>query len=176
MACDFFTGSLHKWPMGPKEAGLLYVRRGLAETVWPSVVGAGYENVEIRSAERFESFGQRNDPTIAALAPAVEFHNVIGKDRVEARLRALFQRLRAGVAAIPGASVLTPSDPEASAGILVFNLPGIDGRTAFETLHSEHGVAVTRSGLVDGLRLSPHVYNTFEEVDRVLEALREMAA
>ena len=176
MACDFFTGSLHKWPMGPKEAGLLYVRRGLAETVWPSVVGAGYENVEIRSAERFESFGQRNDPTIAALAPAVEFHNVIGKDRVEARLRAVFQRLRAGVTAIPGASVLTPSDPEASAGILVFNLPGIDGRTAFETLHSQHGVAVTRSGLVDGLRLSPHVYNTFEQVDRVLEALREMAA
>ena len=174
MGCDFFTGSFHKWPMGPKEAGLLYVRRGLAEAVWPSVVAFGYEDAETRGAEKFESYGQRNDPTIAALAPALEFHNVIGKARVEARLRVLFEHLRAGVADIPGATILTPSDPAASAAILVFNLPGIDGQTAFDTLQQEYRVAVTRAGIVDGLRLSPHVYNTLDDVDLVLEALREM--
>lgn len=175
MACDFFTGSFHKWPMGPKEAGLLYVRRGLAGSVWPSVVAFGYEDAVARGAEKFESFGQRNDPTIAALAPAVDFHETIGRERVEARLRVLFEHLRAGVADIPGASILTPADPAASAAILVFNLPGIDGRTAFETLQREYRVAVTRAGIVDGLRVSPHIYNTLEDVDLVLEALREMA-
>ena len=175
MACDFFTGSLHKWPMGPKETGLLYVRRGLAEIVWPSVVAYGYEDAEARGAEKFESFGQRDDPTIAALVPTVDFHNVIGKERVEARLRVIFERMRAGVAEIPGASILTPSDPAASAAILVFSLPEISGQAAFEALYKEYGVAVTPAAIIDGLRLSPHVYNTLADVDAVLEALRVLA-
>ena len=174
MACDFFTGSLHKWPMGPKETGLLYVRRGMAETVWPSIVAFGYEDAEARGVEKFESLGQRDDPTIASIVPTVDFHNVIGKERVEARLRVIFERLRAGVAEIPGASILTPSDPAASAAILVFSLPEISGQAAFETLYQEYGVAVARAPINDGLRLSPHIYNTLADVDAVLEALREL--
>jgi isopenicillin-N epimerase len=175
LGCDFFTGSLHKWPMGPKEAGLLYVRRGMAETVWPSIVTFGYENAEALGAKKFESLGQRDDPTIAAIVPTVDFHNVIGKERVEARLRVVVERLRAGVAEIPGVSILTPSDPAASAAILVFSLPEISGQTAFERLYRENGVAVAQSPIIDGLRLSPHVYNTLADVDAVLVALRELA-
>ena len=175
MAFDFFTGSLHKGPMGPKEAGLLYVRRGLAEKVWPSVVAFGYENSEALGAKKFESLGQRDDPTIAAIVPTVNFHNEIGKDRVEERLRVIVDRLRAGVAEIPGASILTPSDSAASAAILVFSLSGISGQAAFELLYGEYGVAVAPAAINDGLRFSPHIYNTLADVDAALEALRTLA-
>ena len=176
MGCDFFTGSLHKWPMGPKETGLLYVRRGSAVRVWPSVVSVGYETAESEGARKLETFGQRDDPAVAAITPAVEFLDSIGKEKAETRLRAIVARLRRGIEAIPGATILTPSDPAISAGILIFSLPGIGGTDAFEALYRDHNVGSAQAALVDGVRLSPHIYNTMADVDRVLDALREIAA
>ena len=176
MGCDFFTGSLHKWPMGPKETGLLYVRRDQVERVWPSVVSLGYEEAQGAGARKFEALGQREGPRVSAVVPAVEFLDSLGKQQIEARLRAIVARLREGIEAIPGASILTPADPALSAGILVFNLPGIDGRDAFEALYRDHDIGCTPSALVNGLRLSPHIYNTMADVDRVVDALTQIAS
>ncbi|MDE0001914.1 MAG: aminotransferase class V-fold PLP-dependent enzyme [Rhodospirillaceae bacterium] len=174
MGCDFFTGSLHKWPMGPKETGLLYVRRGSADHVWPSVVGVGYDDAENKGALKLETLGQRDDPAIAAIVPAMDFLESIGKARIEARLRAIVARLRRGIEAIPGVSILTPPDPAINAGILIFSLPGITGSDAFEALYREHDIGSARAGLVDGVRLSPHIYNTLADADRVVDALRDI--
>ena len=176
MACDFYTGSLHKWPMGPKETGLVYVRHGLAERVWPSLVSVGYEAAETQGAQKFETLGQRSDPTIAAIGPTIEFHNAISKSIIEARLRFIVQRLRDGISLIPGASILTPPDPSMSAGVLVFSLSGIGGRQAFEALYHGYGIAAAPAGINDGIRLSPHIFNTTSDVELVLSALTEVAA
>lgn len=176
MGCDFFTGSLHKWPMGPKETGLLYVRRGSADRVWPSVVGVGYDTAEDKGALKLETLGQRDDPAMAAIVPAMDFLESIGKERVEARLRAIVARLRRGIEAIPGASFLTPPDPAINAGILIFSLPGITGGDAFEALYRDHDIGSAPAGLVDGVRLSPHIYNTLADADRVVDALKAIAA
>lgn len=176
MGCDFFTGSLHKWPMGPKETGLLYVRRGSADRVWPSVVGVGYDTAEDRGALKLETLGQRDDPAMAAIVPTMDFLESIGKETVEARLRTIVARLRRGVEAIPGVSILTPPDPAISAGILIFGLPGITGTDAFEALYRDHDIGSARAGLIDGVRLSPHIYNTLADADRVVDALKAIAA
>ena len=176
MGCDYFTGSLHKWPMGPKETGLLYVRRGSADHVWPSVVGVGYDSAENKGALKLETLGQRDDPAMAAIVPAMDFLESIGKERVEARLRAIVARLRRGIEAIPGVSILTPPDPAINAGILIFSLPGVTGGDAFEALYRDHDIGSAQAGLVDGVRLSPHVYNTLADADRVVDALKAIAA
>ena len=176
MGCDFFTGSLHKWPMGPKETGLLYVRRGSADRVWPSVVGVGYDTAEDKGALKLETLGQRDDPAMAAIVPAMDFLESIGRDRIEARIRVIVARLRRGVETIPGVSILTPADPAINAGILIFSLPGITGSDAFETLYREHDIGSARAGLVDGVRLSPHIYNSLADADRVVDALKAIAA
>ena len=176
MGCDFFTGSLHKWPMGPKETGLLYVRSGSADQVWPSVVGVGYDTAEDKGALKLETLGQRDDPAIAAIVPAMDFLESIGAERVEARIRAIVARLRRGIETIPGVSILTPPDPAINAGILIFSLPGITGGDAFEALYRDHDIGSARAGLVDGVRLSPHVYNTLADADRVVDALKAIAA
>ena len=175
MACDFYTGSLHKWPMGPKETGLLYVRRGLAERVWPSLVSVGYEAAETQGAQKFETLGQRSDPTIAAIGPAIEFHNTINKEIIEARLRFIVQRLRNGISLIPGASILTPPDPSMSAGVLVFSLPGIGGREVFEALYHGYDIAAAPAGINNGVRLSPHIFNTLSDIESVILSLTEIA-
>ena len=176
MGCDYFTGSLHKWPMGPKETGLLYVRSGSEDRVWPSLVGVGYDTAENEGALKLENFGQRDDSAISAIIPAMDFLDSIGRERIEARLRALVARLRRGIEAIPGTSILTPADSAINASILIFSLPGINGSDAFEALYRNHDIGSARAGLVDGVRLSPHVYNSMADVDRVLDALRAITA
>ena len=67
-------------------------------------------------------------------------------------------------------------DPAINAGILIFDLPGIDGQDAFEALYRDHDIGCARAALVNGVRLSPHIYNTMADADRVLDALGEIAA
>jgi len=176
LGCDFFTGSLHKWPMGPKETGILYVKMGLAEQVWPSIVTVGYDKIDPMSAAKFDNLGQLDDAKVAAIAPAIEFCNQIGARTVETRLRVITDRLKQGVRDIPGSVLLTPEEHAMSAGVVIFSLPGIAGRSAFEKLYKEHRIAAAPAGIIDGIRLSPHVYNTDSEIDRAVEALKNISA
>ena len=86
MGCDAYTASAHKWLCGPKEAGVLYLRR-----VSPHTVAFGWGEQHARGdkgARKFETLGQRDDACLASLAPAVDFHLEIGRARIESRFRA----------------------------------------------------------------------------------------
>ena len=80
MGCDFFTASSHKWFCGPKEVGLLYVRKDRIAALHPTLVGLGWEKARTAGARKFETLGQRDDARIAAMLEAVRFHNVIGNN------------------------------------------------------------------------------------------------
>jgi len=78
MGCDFYTGSCHKWLGGPKEAGVLFVRRAHHDTVWPAGASTDWHEEKHQGARKFTSFGQRNDATLAAVGMAIDFHGAIG--------------------------------------------------------------------------------------------------
>lgn len=176
IGCDFFTGSSHKWLMGPKEAGILYVRKDRVKDLWPSMVGVGWEQVKDKGANKFSTLGQRDDATVSAMAKAVEFHNNIGKDRVEARIRQLAAAIKTKVQQnIPNAVFRTPLDPDLSSGVVVFNVPGIDLQNTFNKLYKEHDIGcATMRGEFAGIRFSPNIYNLLEEVDRVIDAVTSL--
>ena len=85
MGCDFFTASSHKWFCGPKEVGLLYVRKDRVAALHPTLVGLGWEKARTAGARKFETLGQRDDARIAAMLEAVRFHEI---DREKPRLGA----------------------------------------------------------------------------------------
>ncbi len=173
IGCDFYTGSSHKWFVGPKEAGLLYVRRDQVDDLWPSDVGVGWEGALENGAQKFENLGQRDDAAVSAMGTAAEFHQTIGIEAVDARVRALAARLKEAVAArFPAARFVTPLDPSMSAGVVIFALPGVATRDLFEALYSEHNIAC--AGMGEGVRFSPHIYNTMDEIDRVVEAIAQL--
>ncbi len=68
IGCDFFSASAHKWYCGPREAGVLYVRSGIEERLWPTVVGAGFANAT--GLARYETLGQRDDAAVAGFGSA----------------------------------------------------------------------------------------------------------
>jgi len=177
IGCDAFTGSSHKWFVGPKEAGILYVRRDRIPDVWPSDVGVGWESALENGAQKFENLGQRDDAAVSAMGTTAAFHNTIGPSRVEGRVRELAAAIKHGLTeSVPGITFHTPSETDLSAGVVIFVPPRAQARDLFNTLYSGHTIAgASMGGDFTGVRLSPHVYNTMAEVDRVVEVVASLA-
>ena len=176
LGCDCYTGSAHKWFLGPKEGGILYVRRERAPEIWPLMVGVAWEERHALGARRFSTLGQRDDANHAAVGRTVEFLETIGNVPIEARVRSLATALKAAVAErIPAAEVLTPTGPVFSGGVVVFTVPGADLQAAFDRLYADHQVGCALMGTEKQyLRFCPHIYNSMDEVHRVVEAVRSL--
>jgi len=175
IGCDSYSTSAHKWLMGPLEAGLLYVRAERIPQIWPSIVTAGWAE-DLKGARKFEVFGQRDDPRVVALEAAIDFVNLIGIRTVEARMRALAMRVKSQLRDIPGVQLKTNLEPELSGGVVKFRLKSIPTLQAYNTLWERHrmAIAMTASGDAEGLRISPQIYNSMEEIDRAVAAVREL--
>ena len=176
MGCDFYTGSSHKWLVGPKEAGLLYVSHERIDNLWPSDVGVGWEAALERGAAKFENLGQRDDACVTAMGTAVSFHEAIGPQSIEERVRFLAAALKQGIQERISASFFhTPVESEMSAGVVVFLIPSRNARALYEELYSKHAIAgAAMGGDFTGVRLCPHLYNTMDEVERVVDTLSQI--
>lgn len=175
LGCDSYSASAHKWLMGPLEAGILWVREERIPQIWPSIVTAGWTD-HLQGARKFEVFGQRDDPRVVALEAAVDFINVIGVPTVEARVQALATRAKLQLQDIPAVHLKTNLEPQLSAGVVKFHLKNVPTKQAYDTLWEKHrlAIAMTPSGDAEGLRFSPHVYNSTDEVDRAVAAVKEI--
>lgn len=176
IGCDSYSTSAHKWLMGPLEAGLLYVRAERIPRLWPSIVTAGWAD-DLKGARKFEVFGQRDDPRVVALEAALDFVNLIGMANVESRTRVLAARAKAGLAAIPAVELKTNREAALSGGVVKFKLRNVPTKRAYDLLWERHKVAIamTASGDSEGLRFSPHIYNSPEQIDRAVAAVKELA-
>ncbi|MGD2152384.1 MAG: aminotransferase class V-fold PLP-dependent enzyme [Gemmatimonadales bacterium] len=181
LSCDFYVASGHKWTLGPKGTGLLYVRDEWLDRWRPSYVGAYSDSRFDLAAGIFErlraasasEYGTRNTPLVVGLGAAFDFLSTIGMETVAARGAELAARLREGLSRLRDAEILTPDD--AAAAILTFRLPaaGGDPWDWCNRLRREHGLRlrpVGEAGL-DAVRASTHIFNSEEEVDRLVEAL-----
>lgn len=172
MGCDSYSASAHKWFMGPKEAGLLYVREGRIPGLWPATVAPGWgddADPDVVGARKFESLGQRDDACLASVGTAAVFHSAIAPPAVAARVAHLAAALKEGVVEV-GMTLVTPSDPKLSGGVCIVRATG-DRRAAVNRLYEEHGIAGAGTG---GLRLCPHVYNTMDHVRRAVEGVKAL--
>ncbi|HXI42351.1 MAG TPA: aminotransferase class V-fold PLP-dependent enzyme [Bryobacteraceae bacterium] len=176
IGCDSYSASAHKWLMGPLEAGILWVRAERIPQIWPSIVTAGWTD-HLKGARKFEVFGQRDDPRVVALEAAVDFINLIGMPAVEARMQALATRAKIQLKEIATVELKTNLEPELSGGVVKFRVKSQPTKRAYDLLWERHrlAIAMTPSGDAEGLRFSPQIYNSMEEVDRAVAAVKEIA-
>ena len=182
LGVDTFASSSHKWMLAPKGSGLLYIRREVQDRVHPVFLHSGYGGYSASS-------GTRDVPGILGHGVAMDFHNLLGRDRVEARCRELSARLREHLQRIPKVRILTPAQPELSGGILTFSVDGLSAGLVARRLLEEHDMAVkvaqgtyafvpdpdVQGESYNALRVSTHIYNDEAEVDRLAAAVEEMA-
>ena len=164
---DFYSGSAHKWPCGPKENGVLYINKSAQSKIWASIFSAYPGRVGV--SRTFEGFGQRDEPAMIAFGEALTFQTKIGRAQIEKRSRELTQALIAGLKKIDGVKIWTSPDPSRSRRRAVVPA-GQPRRRASCRRRSTRRIAIgcaTRGGQDrPGIRFSPHFYNTHAEVDR----------
>ena len=172
---DFYSGSAHKWPCGARECGVLFVNARVHERIWPTSYSAYPGAVGI--SRRLEAFGQRDEATMIAFGEALTFQTTVGRAAIEQRARALTQQLLAGLHRIEGFASFTAPEPDRTVAVVTF-VPGtLDARKLVAALYQNDKIGVTTGGGAGraGVRVSPHFYNTPDEVDRLLAALTRYA-
>lgn len=189
LGCDMLTATGRKFLRGPRGTGFLYIRRSFLEGVEPAFIdlfGApwtGPAQYTLRpDARRFEMW-EANYATRLGFGAAIEYALSVGLDRIEGRCRALADRLRCELAETSG---ITVRDLGANLGSIVsFTHGEIEAKTIMGKLAAE-GISVsvsppastpldaTARRLPNVVRVSPHYYNTDEELTTFAAALRRI--
>jgi selenocysteine lyase/cysteine desulfurase len=172
LECDYLGTSLHKWLQAPKGTGLLYIKREKIAKVWPLFAsGVTRPKEDIR---KFELYGTWPE-TILGIEDAVAFHNAIGAERKEARLRSLTHYWVDAVRQIPGIRFHTSF--RNSCSITCVELDGVKTPALRNWLLEKHGIltmdVTRRTREFAGIRISPGLSNTKAELDRFAAALAE---
>ncbi len=169
---DCYASSPHKWLLAPQGTGLLYLRKEWRTRLWPTLASGDWDKLEL-GAQRFNHLGTLDESRLAGLHAALAFHNALGPDRVYARIEELRQRIIARLSENPRVHIVSPNDNR-GAGMVSFKL---DGMASLE-LQKRLGAKNIRTRVIGEydygyMRLSPHVYTSFEEIDRVCETIAE---
>ncbi len=186
LECDFFATCGHKWMMGPKGTGFLYVKEEVQQIVEPYWTGAladaGWDlrqgTLEYRKdAHRFD-FGTQNAALYVGLSASMDFLDGIGMENVASRDQALALHLRRELESLGDkAEILTPSEKGGYGSVLGFRLKNMAYDKLQQMLLEKHKI-VTRMVPENGVncnRISTHIYNNHDEVARVAEAIKAVA-
>jgi selenocysteine lyase/cysteine desulfurase len=173
--CDFFATSLHKWLLAPIGTGFLYVRKREIKSIWPLMAAPASMDQDIR---KYEEIGTHPAANHNAIATALAFHQSIGAERKAARLRYLRNRWAKPLRdASQRVRIWTPlDDDEASCGIALVQIEGIDATQLSEHLLAKHKIvtiAMTHKQF-SGIRVTPNVYTTLAELDAFGEAMHQV--
>lgn len=173
---DALSADGHKWLMGPEGCGILYIRQSRQDEVAPVEFGwtnvAGFNDYASRDltlrpdAGRYEC-GTLNTIGIYGLEAAIRFVNEVGVDRIGEQVLLLAKRISEG-AQRKGYQLIREWDRETGSGIVSFRKESLDSRMVVSRLKERKIQAAPRQGWV---RMSPHFYESLEEMDRVIEAL-----
>lgn len=173
---DMYASSPHKWLLAPQGTGLLYLTEPWRERLWPTLASGGWDDQTL-GAHRFNHLGTFDESRLAGLLAAVEWTTAIRMPRIEARIRYLRGMLETGLRSIDGVQVVTTPDERLKGGMVSFLVNGVESAALQRHLSRTANV---RSRVISEydyrwMRLSTHVYNSPEQITRVLELLADTA-
>ena len=174
LGCDYYGTSLHKWLLAPIGTGFLYVRKENIASLWPLTPAAASRSNDIR---KFEEIGTHPAANHNAIAEALTFHEGIGIERKSARLRYLRDRWATRLGKNAKVKIHTNLDPAHSCAIGCVQIVGVPTPKVVSTLWEKWRIIATPivHAEYEGLRVTPNVYTTLEEVDTFASAMEEIA-
>ncbi len=197
LGCDLFVTSLHKWLCGPYGTGLIYINESILDRLWPTVVEGreGWQTADrfgrdpgepsidfafawpstmVKYATNLHYYG----PLFWALPPAIELQETIGRSVVEDRALALAGRLRQGLQRIGGVRILSPEPAALRSAITSFAIDGVEPKSVNRALADQRIITRAIDHAPFGFeanRVCTHIFNSEEQVDRLLEAIATLA-
>ena len=175
LGCDYYGTSLHKWLLAPIGTGFLYVRRERIEQHWPlQATGAGLA----KNIRKFEEIGTHPAANHDAIAEALTFHQGIGAERKAARLRYLRNRWATRLQQSGRFTIHTSLDPQQSCAICTVQVAGVPSGKVVQQLWDKWRIIATPivHPEYEGVRVTPNVYTTLDEIDTFAGAMEKIAA
>src|ERR671929_894169 len=174
LGCDYYGTSLHKWLHAPKGTGMLYVRRDKIKRVWPLFAAEKAQDEDIR---KFEETGTRSAAQRLAIGEALLFHQGVGPERKEARLRLLARHWMNQLKGEPNVRFNTSFDDRQSCALANVHIEGTEPGALCDYLMSRHKIFATPivHDEFKGVRVTPSVYTTLKELDRFSEVMSAIA-
>jgi selenocysteine lyase/cysteine desulfurase len=172
--CDFYGTSLHKFLFAPHGTGMLFVRRARIAEIWPLMAAPPTLDADIR---KFEEIGTHPLANFLAISDALAFHAGLGSARKEARLIYLRDRWAKRLAQSARVRLHTSLAKGCATGVATVEIEGIDSGALADHLWSKERIFVTAilHDEFKGIRVSPAVYTTLEEIDRFAVAMERVA-
>ncbi|HSE98782.1 MAG TPA: aminotransferase class V-fold PLP-dependent enzyme [Blastocatellia bacterium] len=192
---DLLACGGHKWLNAPFGAGFLYIRRDVLRELRPPL--AGYLSLEspeggwgsyfqtpsiapvrdyrfVEEARRYEVGGTSNYPGAIGLAASVKLINELGMSQIRERIYELTDHLIAGLEQL-GVEIVTPVARNNRSGIVTFSVGDVKENLALmeRLLERQVLVSVRYTSHVGGVRVSCHFYNSFEDLDRLLNVVED---
>jgi selenocysteine lyase/cysteine desulfurase len=177
---DYYGVSLHKWLLAPTGTGLLFVRRDRIAQTWPLQAAPMRDDNDIR---KFEAIGTHPAGIRAGIAEALAFHQAIGAERKAARLRYLTMRWASVLKPNPRIRIHSSLLPGETWGLALVGIEGVDARGLSQFMFDKYRIVINAIVAGDypgpqfpytGLRVTPNVYTTLEEVDTFVEAMQDV--
>jgi len=181
LECDYYGVSLHKWLLAPIGNGLLYVRRENIPKLWPLQAVPERQANDVR---KFEAIGTYPTAIRAAVGEALAFHQAIGAERKAARLRYLTLRWANALKSNPRVKILSSLEPGQTWGLAMVGIDGVDSRALAQFMMDKYRIVINAvvggqppNQVFDytGLRVTPNVYTTLQEIDTFVEAMQDAA-
>jgi isopenicillin-N epimerase len=192
LGCDMYAGPFHKWMMSSMYTGFFYVREDIQDRIEPilTITPPGknmYGGTELASfwddymgtAARYELRGSNNTPSRMAMDAALDYHNHLTPQAIEARDRYLAGKLRQGLRAIDGVDVYVSDDPALSCGLVSFTISGVPTTELNDMVWERHNIYIRNVTHLevdwDVNRASMHIMVTAAQVDTLLGVIEEIA-
>jgi len=174
LECDYWGTSLHKFLSAPIGSGMMWIKKEKIEKIWPLLCNDNPHSSDIR---KFETIGTRSFPIEQGIGEAVNFHNAIGSKRKEERIRFLKNYWAEKVKDVPRVKLHTSLQSKYSCAICGVSIDGMDPVEFDAQLFNKykiHTVGIKWEN-VSCVRVTPHVYTRLDDLDKLVNAITEVA-
>jgi selenocysteine lyase/cysteine desulfurase len=170
---DYFGTSLHKWLSAPIGSGMLWMKKEKISKIFPLIPNNKPNSDNIR---KFENLGTRPFMIEQAIGQALNFQLAIGNARKEARLRFLKDYWAKEASKMPKIKMNTSLKPEFSGALAHFSVEGLEAGKMEGELFAKFKIhtSPTKWEKLDGVRVTPHVYTSLRDLDRLLEGVNHL--
>lgn len=170
---DYLGTSLHKWLSAPIGSGMLWIKREKISKIFPLIPNDTPRSENIR---KFENLGTRSFPIEQAIGVALKFQEAIGAQRKEARLRYLKNYWAEEAARLPKIKLNTSLNPKYSCALAHVSVEGKEAGEVESFLFSKYKIHTSpiKWEALNGVRITPHVYTSLKDLDRLKDALYQL--
>jgi selenocysteine lyase/cysteine desulfurase len=172
--CDYYAAALHKWLSTPLGAGMLYIKKNNVKNLWPLLADG---EKDMNKINRLNHIGTHPVHTDLTINDSIDYFEMIGAERKEARMRFLQNYWTSKVRNNPKILLNTPADPARSCGIANVGVEGITPADLATRLMKEFKIFTVAIDYANirGCRITPNLYTTTAELDIFVNALNKLS-